>query len=748
MTVRPKAGLQSSWRRWFLRSSLPVLLTIASAGCAASSKQSHVPSGGKHVRDEDFAEAVTRLLRDPTPSPERQALLAGTVERQLAHAVRRFRAHQKQRGLTSVLGALYLLRLGELRPGMFGAEGLHALSLATDMVAAVGDEGKSIALLNLRRAASSLAKAARFDGEEHRKALFQWIQNNSEKPGLSSAELAGMNQVRSTSRALLEVNPEALQDARKNLATWVDSGLAFQAQFRADIHSRPKREEAMEGYRAVTSAAATLTALFLRYGDAEGALDALLESRVDRVASPPLFERLQAVVRRGQAEDWRGLLELYSRSVPRDEESTIDRELLRAAVFNLAIEAYRRDPTAVDIADALALSLVGLGMPEAAPVVLLPAVRAHPEPRLVSHALELVNRVLLWEQQGDDLASAHRVFQASLPLLALADQPALRGKIHPSTSQVRWLAAGMEVHYGDLDAARTLLETVVRQEPSAASHRLLAAVERQQGYGARAVARLAAVSKFSEAQSDAALSADAHLLRADILREQGDREPAYRALVDALKAVLQARSVAKGNALAKTERLLARILERFGEPRAAARAVERGLSAAQGDDAQTSLLLLESVARAYVGHDVEAAQHLVHKAIAQHLSDEARVYLGLWLQALEQETHVRTDGAAREILTTVPLSPAWSGRLAAWATQRISIDELAQAALTPQQRTEALFYRALAARAQGNVKLTERLLREVISAPVVDLFELQIARDLLAGATRRLGSLPKDVVLP
>ena len=59
------------------------------------------------------------------------------------------------------------------------------------------------------------------------------------------------------------------------------------------------------------------------------------------------------------------------------------------------------------------------------------------------------------------------------------------------------------------------------------------------------------------------------------------------------------------------------------------------------------------------------------------------------------------------------------------------------------QRTEALFCRSLAQRAAGKGTNADVGLREVVSAPTVDLIESQIARELLAGNERRLpGPLP------
>ena len=81
----------------------------------------------------------------------------------------------------------------------------------------------------------------------------------------------------------------------------------------------------------------------------------------------------------------------------------------------------------------------------------------------------------------------------------------------------------------------------------------------------------------------------------------------------------------------------------------------------------------------------------------------------------------------------------------AWASGKLSDSDLNTAAQNPSQRVEAAFYTAMARKAVGDPAAEERL-RAVAHAPVIDLLEVQLAREMLA--PRVPASLPGDVRLP
>ena len=65
------------------------------------------------------------------------------------------------------------------------------------------------------------------------------------------------------------------------------------------------------------------------------------------------------------------------------------------------------------------------------------------------------------------------------------------------------------------------------------------------------------------------------------------------------------------------------------------------------------------------------------------------------------------------------------------------------------QRTEALFYAAMASHAAGKSDAALPKLREVAQSDAIELVEVTIARDLIAQQSKRLDvQLPKNVEVP
>lgn len=697
------------------------------------------------ISDENFASSVEALLRHGEPTAQRQALLAGVVQRQMIHAVERFKARSTDRGVASVLGGLYLIRAGEYRPEMLQGPGEEALSFAVETFAATGDEGRSQALYNLHQGVLSPSAPARRDIQEHLDALQSWVTEQNTNAELGPAELAGIRQRRALARSLLEPTEEALQEARKAIQQWVDTGLVFQAQYRANSNTPVRREEMLEGVRSISSGAATITALLLRHGDIGAAAQSIDSAPFHEVAPPGLSQRLNAAARENNLDAWRDLLNLLIRAQDRDEETSVDRALVQAAAFRVASDLYQRDPSSIDIVIFLATALNAYGMPEVAPLVFLEAARKYPEARVLSQAIELVTESLLREEGDDDLASARRVFAAARPLLEIADQPSLKKQIRPSPAQVRQIAAGMEARAGELISARDLLLNSTRDEPSAKAWRSLAEIERQLGALPSALNYLTSMGNSPEAQRNPLIRAESLFLSSDLQRELKANDRAREDLLKAYQIALEARQNNKDGPfyLAHAERLLARILDRLGDESGSTRASERALLLTRGEPRQFAATALQTVALAYVNRDLKLARKTCQDTFGAQLSDDELIYLALWLQFLEREMNVRTDGTANKLLNSVERGPQWAGRLASWATGKLSDDALNAAARTPGQRTEVIFYRALALRAAGKNGDAEALLRQVAKTPILDLMETQLARDLLVGNDRKLaGPLP------
>jgi hypothetical protein len=112
---------------------------------------------------------------------------------------------------------------------------------------------------------------------------------------------------------------------------------------------------------------------------------------------------------------------------------------------------------------------------------------------------------------------------------------------------------------------------------------------------------------------------------------------------------------------------------------------------------------------------------------------------------LERDLKVATDGTAERALRVASDRGSWAGKLAAWASGKLSDAELATAAQSTPQRVEAAFYTAVARKVAGDPG-AEAKLREVAKSPVIDLLEVHIAREMLA--PRLQAEVPGGVKLP
>src|SRR5262249_3803183 len=87
----------------------------------------------------------------------------------------------------------------------------------------------------------------------------------------------------------------------------------------------------------------------------------------------------------------------------------------------------------------------------------------------------------------------------------------------------------------------------------------------------------------------------------------------------------------------------------------------------------------------------------------------------------------------------------WTAKLTAWASGKISDNDLTTAAQSASQKVEAAFYTAMASRANGDPSAEQRL-RAAGTSPVIDLLEVQIAREMVSKDLRP--TLPGNVSLP
>ncbi len=750
---RPPGPLYTAGK---MRSLLPrvhaaaLALSLATAGCFGS-QQTPTPNNGRvegrinpvDVPDGQFAADLHRVLRDGKASPERLALLAGVVRRQLAHAAQRFGAGHDARATESVIGALYLIRTGEGRSEMIDAAAEKALAGAVDRVSARGDEGRAEALMRMRVAALDPASPVRRAIEEHLGALEQWKKES--RTGGPMARL-GADERAAVARALVDPSDQALEGAVRAVNAWVARAIEYNIAFHQS-GQRPERDEAIEASRALESGGATMAALILRNGDARGAIEALDQTGARRVILPALYQRIHNAATNDTPRDWQALAAVFAQKDPeetQEADTDIDPQLLAAGLWGTSLETYRRDPSSFDAALLLSRALLRFGMPEGAPPVLAEPLGPSATPANMSAALDLVLTAVGDSAGIDDLDAARRTFKAAAGVLERASRPDLKGKIEPTAARARFVMAGIEVRAGNLLDARPLLELAVADEPTASGFTTLAMVERQAGAAAAALSHVERALAAPDAKTAVLDVADAHLLAFELLRDADKGDKAKASLDAALAAALSARQ-ARGNPAtrARAERLLGRVLESYGDGKGATRAFERALAAA-ADRPTLGAAMLDAVGRALVRRDLVAARAALKRGIEGDVSDEDLVYGGLWVSLLEREIKAPSDGTVERALRAGGRT-AWTNKLTAWASGKLSDADLSTAAHSPSQRVEAAFYTAMARKAAGDPSADQRL-RQVAGAPVIDLLEVQLARDLTAPRVR--ADLPGGVQLP
>ena len=558
-------------------------------------------------------------------------------------------------------------------------------------------------------------------------------------------------------RRLLEPSETAREDAVNVVVEWIRRAIALQKQFVQTRMAMP-REEVQEARRALQTGGSVLVSLFLRDGDAVGALQALEKIGGKDLVPPDLLHAIEVAADGPDAFHWLDVLRALrplmahppNSQMMEDDDFAEDRELFRAAGFGVALETFRYDATIPETAAFVAAALEECGMAEASPAVLIEAVRAHQEPRTLGAALTITMHAMQMEVEAGDTEGARRAFKAAQPLITLADSRALLGKSRPSSARVRAMMGEIELNDGRIDEARALLRASVAVEKSGHVLLTLARIEWRDKDAEAALDHLREALSAEDTLRDAALRAEVLLTVSDITRsEKGDVASARSSLGDALRELSRgAPSSGDGENRARVERVLARVLDRFGEPSLAERALERALSAAPRDKNQISQTVGQLVARAFVRGDLTAARDGLARGLAADLDRDDIVYLALWVRLLEKQLKAPTDGAPNRIFASIPDDGKWAGRLAAFGAGKLKPEELVGAAKNPTQRTEALFYSAMDRRASGDQQGAMETLKQVLAGASVQLVEVGLARDILDGPKALLGPPPSGIALP
>ncbi|GAC1559923.1 MAG: hypothetical protein NVS3B10_18440 [Polyangiales bacterium] len=654
--------------------------------------------------------------------------------------------------MSSLQGAMYLVHAGELKNEMLGSQGYDALRSASEEFAKQGDEGRARAMYEmLMRISPSPEKS---EIKAHLEAIAAWTKDTA---GGGVMQTAGALEAAAVTRHLLEPSTEARDEAIARTQEFVEKAAAVGTARRAR-GTQVTREEWLEAVRALETGATVLAAIHVRNADPQGALGAI--DKVRDVARPELVRALEAVVEKPESDRWLDLARML-RPPPRqahseEEDFGRDAELLRVASFAAAAEAYRLDSTSPEPAAFVAAMLVDLGMGEAAPAILVDAVKAQRDPRIVGLALAITMQAMGRGLEAEEPDTVRRTFRAAAPILAVADAQSAPGKKgaqapQPPPSRVYGMMGEIEIREGRLDDARKLLTASVEREKAGSVLLSLARLDWHEGQMKVADARIKEALTADDVAKDPALRGEVLLLQSDLTREQGDASGARKPLADALRDLAKARGSAEGDDRARIERLIARALDRFGDAGArssAMKALDRALEAAPRDKHQAAATIGQIVGRAFVRGDLAGARDGLTRGLGAELPREDLVYYAMWVRVLERQQKASGESVAEKVLVEASPDPRWIGRIASFGAGKLKAQDLIAAAQSPTQKTEALFYTAMDRRAAGDAKGAAETLKQVITSPGLDLMEVALARELLSGPRAQIGGPVPEVGLP
>jgi tetratricopeptide (TPR) repeat protein len=399
-------------------------------------------------------------------------------------------------------------------------------------------------------------------------------------------------------------------------------------------------------------------------------------------------------------------------------------------------------------------------MAEVAPVVLSASLTKKQNGGVLSMLASIVLRATRLEDDAGQLTAARRTFKNAAPIIALMTSPGMIGRVRPTAARLHYEMGVREMRGGELARARTHMDAaarlsrsqdaLTRVEPMLESLSALAAIDRQRGDAPSAQAALAKIIALARKMGDVGTEAEALVTSFEIHRDVGAAEEASKSLRAALTRALDARRLANTDPeRARSELTLARVLEHYGKPEAARRATQRAYEASRADVQRFAHTIVHAARRALTLGDLRSAREAVQRALDARLPDDDMIYVALWLQLLEKKLSIPSDGTAEEAYAAIESSEGWPAKLRAWGRGKLNDKELLEAAKDRTQRTEAIFYSAMANHVAGKSDHALPKLREVVKSEAVDLVEVTIARDLLAeqnGALRL--SLPPGVELP
>lgn len=659
------------------------------------------------LSEDKFGVAMEALLTTEPKSVERARILEAVLQRHFARAGYHFRTHRTDAALVKMAGAVAVLRTGELRETLLGAEGYETLKAASREYSKQGDEGRAEATFSILGKVGP--EPERADARSHLDAISKWNQS-FEEGGIAGL---GTSANAAVMRYLSDVSESSRVQAVTRVEQWHAKALAVREGFRRSMVV-PSRVEVNESIRATATAPVILACLHLRNYDPAAALS-VLERAEARAPYRALSTAIASVAKEPNSENWLLLARLLRTSGGGQGESeTEDLEVVRSAAFTAALEAYRLDRQNPNAALEVALRLREFGFAEAAPSILVAAAEKEKSPQFVSAVLTILLASIKTELQAEDDAAARRAFANGRRLLELAGP---NGK--DVAARILATMGELEAREGNLERAQALYASALGKDtyPDLAMASARALVHR--GKLDEAIALLTqavSIAKNSEERMDVQLQlADTYRLKRDV--------PRARSL---LLEVL-ATKTPNADALA-VERMQARVYARFDAREQTKRALLLALEHASRDKQALSAVIAQVTAYALEVRDPDLARAALARGIDGGVSSGELIYSALWTKLSEAPGKV-PDPAIERIFSAHRDDPRWVGTIAQFGLGQMRAQDLRAKARTAAEKCEANFYSALDRRSRQESPDAD--LNAAISTGATELMEYSIAKTLL-----------------
>ena len=217
----------------------------------------------------------------------------------------------------------------------------------------------------------------------------------------------------------------------------------------------------------------------------------------------------------------------------------------------------------------------------------------------------------------------------------------------------------------------------------------------------------------------------------DALRASGNAPQSERMYTEALAAWERAGEGSTGESRAAVALRRGVVLDHLGNRAQALVAFRRAMDAGAGQLEIYAKMLAHLVAAEPA--DLAFATEVFRDAQRQlTLPPEWKVYFALWVKLLAARAHTIADPEIDGVLTSLAVTPGWTGRLASFGAGRLAYDALLAAAAGRGEQSEAHFYEGARLLGAGDEPGARTAFGRVMSEHMVNFYELEMAQQLLS----------------